>query len=141
MKAKHTNKRNAFTLIELTVVILVLLSLIAVLFIGANAWKKGSDRATSILNQRNAQTAGRSWQNINNRTTDDDWTEDDIVGPGNFMEATPNAPGQGESYEWQEGKVPSFGKSADDYDVLFMITSFQGEDEDLDHRPEDVSGW
>ena len=41
-----TTKRKAgMTLLELTVVILVLLSLISILFVGARAWKKGSDRA------------------------------------------------------------------------------------------------
>jgi len=63
MKYKlNTNK--GMTLIELTVVILVLLSLIAVLFIGATAWKEGSDRAQCIVNISNIQKAGRSLQNM-----------------------------------------------------------------------------
>ena len=48
MTLTHTQKKAAksgMTLIELTVVILVLLSLISILFVGARAWKKGSDRA------------------------------------------------------------------------------------------------
>lgn len=52
------------TLLELTVVILVLLALIAVLFIGTRAWKKGSDRTTNILNIRNIQQAVRSHENL-----------------------------------------------------------------------------
>ena len=63
MKMTHTNKAKrtkGMTLLELTVVILVLLSLISVLFIGARAWKKGSDRAACILNIRNFQQAVRS---------------------------------------------------------------------------------
>ena len=56
-----TMKRKAgMTLLELTVVILVLLSLISILFIGARAWKKGSDRAANILNIRNVQQAVRA---------------------------------------------------------------------------------
>jgi len=47
------------TLIEMTVVILVLLSVLAILFIGAKAWKKGSDRSANIMNLRNAQLAMR----------------------------------------------------------------------------------
>ena len=55
-----TMKRKAgMTLLELTVVILVLLSLISILFIGARAWKKGADRAGCILNIRNVQQAVR----------------------------------------------------------------------------------
>ena len=46
-----TMKRKAgMTLLELTVVILVLLSLISILFVGARAWKKGSDRSANIMN-------------------------------------------------------------------------------------------
>ncbi|MEM9081599.1 MAG: hypothetical protein AAGC74_13005 [Verrucomicrobiota bacterium] len=53
------------TLLELTVVILVLLSLVALLFVGVRSWKKGSDRAQSIFTIRNAQQAVRGIQNIN----------------------------------------------------------------------------
>lgn len=66
MKLTHTTKRKAgMTLLELTVVILVLLSLISILFVGARAWKKGSDRSTNILNLRNAQQAVRGHANMN----------------------------------------------------------------------------
>ncbi|MEP2777640.1 MAG: hypothetical protein ABJQ29_09020 [Luteolibacter sp.] len=63
---QHTSKRTkGMTLLELTVVILVLLSLISILFIGARAWKKGSDRTANILNIRNIQQAVRSHSNMN----------------------------------------------------------------------------
>ena len=39
---------------------------IPVLFIGARAWKKGSDRAACIITQRNIQQAVRSYQSMNN---------------------------------------------------------------------------
>jgi prepilin-type N-terminal cleavage/methylation domain-containing protein len=55
---------RGMTLIELTVVILVLLSLISIMFIGAKAWKRGSDRAGCIMNMRNMQLASRSYQNM-----------------------------------------------------------------------------
>ena len=58
---------SGMTLIELTVVILVLLTLISVLFIGAQAYKRGAERATCILNIRNVQQAVRSDQNINEK--------------------------------------------------------------------------
>ncbi len=68
MKLTHTQNMKAhksgMTLLELTVVILVLLSLISILFIGARAWKKGSDRAANILNIRNVQQAVRGHMNI-----------------------------------------------------------------------------
>lgn len=61
-----TMKRKAgMTLLELTVVILVLLSLISILFVGARAWKKGSDRSANIMNVRNVQQAARGYENTN----------------------------------------------------------------------------
>jgi hypothetical protein len=56
--------RSGMTLIELTVIIVVLLLLISVMFIGGTAWKRGSDRAGCVLNLRNVQVAARSYQNL-----------------------------------------------------------------------------
>jgi prepilin-type N-terminal cleavage/methylation domain-containing protein len=67
MKLTNTqtmNRKSGMTLLELTVVILVLLSLISILFVGARAWKKGSDRSANIMNLRNAQQAMRGYQNM-----------------------------------------------------------------------------
>ena len=59
-------RKSGMTLLELTVVILVLLSLIAILFVGARAWKRGSDRAGCLINIRNLQQAMRGDQNMRN---------------------------------------------------------------------------
>ena len=79
MKLTHTQNMKAtksgMTLLELTVVILVLLSLISILFIGARAWKRGSDRAASILQIRNVQQAVRSYSNMNGKNPGDGATE------------------------------------------------------------------
>jgi type II secretory pathway pseudopilin PulG len=66
MKTNTLNqKRTAgMTLLELTVVILVLLSLISILFVGARAWKKGADRSANIMNIRNTQQAMRGHENM-----------------------------------------------------------------------------
>ena len=69
-------KRKAgMTLLELTVVILVLLSLITILFIGARAWKKGSDRSTNLINIRNCQQAMRGHQNTKQLAFGDPFTQ------------------------------------------------------------------
>lgn len=60
----RSSSRSGITLLEMTVVIAVLLSLTIVLFIGARAWKIGSDRSACILNIRNVQVSVRSYQNI-----------------------------------------------------------------------------
>ena len=56
--------RRGMTLIEMSVVITILLTLVSVLFIGAQSWKRGSDRAACIVTQRNIQVAVRSYQNL-----------------------------------------------------------------------------
>ena len=61
---QNMKSKSGMTLLELTVVILVLLSLISILFIGARAWKKGSDRSANILNIRNVQQAVRGHGNM-----------------------------------------------------------------------------
>jgi prepilin-type N-terminal cleavage/methylation domain-containing protein len=68
MKLNNTQivkRKSGMTLLELTVVILVLLSLISILFVGARAWKKGSDRSACIINIRNVQQAVRGYMNMN----------------------------------------------------------------------------
>ncbi len=52
------------TLLEMTVVILFMLALITILFIGARAWKRGSDRTGCVTNIRNTQMGVRSYQNM-----------------------------------------------------------------------------
>jgi type II secretory pathway pseudopilin PulG len=76
MKTNTLNqKRKAgMTLLELTVVILVLLSLISILFVGARAWKKGSDRSANILNIRNTQQAMRGEENMKTLAVGADFT-------------------------------------------------------------------
>ena len=71
MNKTATKLKPGMTLIEITVVILVLLTLIAVLFIGANIYKKGADRAACILNIRNIHQAVRADQNLENRNAGD----------------------------------------------------------------------
>ena len=56
--------RAGVTLLELSVVIVVLLSLAALLMVGAQAWRRGSDRAACVINIRNVQTSVRSYQNM-----------------------------------------------------------------------------
>ncbi len=85
------------TILELTVVVLVLLSLIAILFVGARAWKTGSDRAGCIMNLRRAQQAVRSYQNVNQ--LDDGATFNvatELMGPGKLLEVAPRCPGGGD---------------------------------------------
>lgn len=85
------------TLLEMTVVILVLLSLITVLFFGAQAWKRGSDRALCIIHIQNAQKGVRSYANLYGFSPGSNAPnlQSQIFGLGRFIEATPVCPGGG----------------------------------------------
>ena len=120
MKLTQTSamkRKSGMTLLELTVVILVLLSLISILFIGARAWKRGSDRAGCILNIRNYQQAIRSYGNMNGLNPGDtipaSGTRNGVViGAGRFMENAPICPGGG-TYSGGDGTtVPTVGSVA-----------------------------
>jgi type II secretory pathway pseudopilin PulG len=103
-----TMKRKAgMTLLELTVVILVLLSLISILFIGARAWKKGSDRAANILNIRNVQQAVRAHANVRGLLEGATLASSDIVGSGKYLNSV-TAPNSDISYAYGSA-VPAIG--------------------------------
>lgn len=89
------------TLLELTVVILVLLSLISVLFIGARAWKRGSDRAICIMQIQSVQKGVRSYANLYGFSEGSNAPDlrNKVIGMGRFVEATPNCPASG-SYSY-----------------------------------------
>jgi type II secretory pathway pseudopilin PulG len=112
MKLTRITKRaKGMTLLELTVVILVLLSLISILFVGARAWKKGSDRAANVMIVRNVQQAVRSYQNMNNvseGTTVSAAVGGPIFGSGYFIENLPVHPVAGLSYSYT-GTIPGIG--------------------------------
>ena len=98
MKLPSSIKRpsRGMSLLELTVVILVMLSLISILFIGARAWMQGSDRSGCILNIRNGQNAVRAYQNV--RGLPEGMPINmaaEILGPGRYLEFNPRCPSSG----------------------------------------------
>jgi type II secretory pathway pseudopilin PulG len=152
---KHPIKsKSGMTLLELTVVILVLLSLISILFIGARAWKRGSDRAASILQIRNVQQAVRSFSNMNVHNPGDtvETLEADIFGTAadgddpatkGFLETDPRVKGHpaGTGYAFEVPAptiIPAIGS-------LYMVTvaGENGGDEPdyYNPKPADVSDW
>lgn len=128
--SRGRRRPRGLTLIELTVVILVLLALVTVLFIGGRAWKRGSDRAGCIMNIRNAQQAVRSYQNLFGRNDGAplDFNAD-LVGTGNFLETFPSCPANG-TYT-PATTIPALGT------LVISCSLSSGEN----HEPEDISGW
>jgi type II secretory pathway pseudopilin PulG len=142
MKLTPTTKRKAgMTLLELTVVILVLLSLISILFIGARAWKKGSDRAASILQIRNVQQAVRSHSNMYGKNPGDTDANlrTSIFGADKFIKTNPTTgshpAGSGFSYSIPAATtIPAIG-------TLYMTVT-GGKDVPVeDFIPSDHADW
>jgi type II secretory pathway pseudopilin PulG len=130
---KTNNKaiKSGMTLLELTVVILVLLSLIAILFVGARAWKRGSDRAGCIMNIRNVQQAARGHSNMNNTPTVVP-PATDVYGSGaNAYLPTPSCPAGG-SYTYSTADASA--------GVVFLTCSLSAA-ADGGHVPTGTSTW
>lgn len=126
---RNVSRKSGMTLLELTVVILVLLSLISILFIGARAWKKGSDRAGCIMNIRNVQQAVRGHQNMNNLIAGTELVAATKIWGANGYLNAPNCPGGG-------GYVPT--ETVPGPGVLYLTCTLAGT---LDHVPTGTGDW
>lgn len=124
------------TLLELTVVILVLMTLITTLFFGAQAWKKGSDRALCIIHIQNVQKAVRSYSNLYGFSPGGAATnlQSQVIGLGRFVESTPICPGNGTySYGQTYGSdtIPPLGE-------LYLQCTLAGT---AQHEPPNHPDW
>lgn len=118
--------RRGITLIETSIVISVILGLVSVIMVGGQAWKNGTDRATCLLNIRNAQLAGRSYQNMMARTEGQPFDTTTIIGEGRALPTLPACPAGG-TYSFVDSFPPE--------GTLFMTCSIEG------HVPDDINGW
>jgi competence protein ComGC len=117
------------TLVEITLVIAVLLMMITVLFLGVNAYKKGSDRALCIQTISTVQKAVRSYANLNALSTGVSVAnlKDQIIAPDGFITAEPECRGGG-TYSFGGDVIPLPG-------VAYMSCSIS------DHLPSGTSSW
>jgi hypothetical protein len=108
------------------IAVILLLTAISVLFIGARAWKKGSDRAGCIMNTRNVQQAVRGYQSLNRLNVGDpiDWNE--IFGPSKLLENEPVCP---------------FGGTYTFTNTIPPVGTLVGQCSHADHLPTDYSTW
>lgn len=93
---------SGMTLIEMAIVILIIISLVTILLIGAKAWKSSADRVGCIMNIRNFQQALRSYQYMNDVQPEPteyqrggQFPRNKIVGTGSFFEKEPKCPAGG----------------------------------------------
>ena len=127
---------SGMTLLEMTVVILVLLSLVTVLFFGAQAWKRGSDRALCIIHIQNVQKGVRSYSNLYgfDPGANAPNLHSQIIGMGRFVETTPVCPGGG-TYTYGQtfgaDTIPPMGS-------VYMECSLAGTDQ---HVPTVTAEW
>ena len=137
MKLTNTQtmkRKSGMTLLELTVVILVLLSLISILFIGARAWKKGSDRSANIMNIRNAQQAVRGHANMRGLLEGDTTVTEAVIygaagdGVGGYLRK-PAPPNNDITLYKGSGVVPESG-------ILWLEVTYTGTGE-VDYAPAD----
>lgn len=133
LKRSH---RSGMTLLELTVVILVLLSLISILFIASRAWKAGTDRSTCIMHIEMVQKSVRGYSNMYNQDPGTTVTDlmGKIIGYGCFVETEPTCPADGDyvfGEDFGVDTIPPVG-------TLYMkcsLASTHG------HEPVDYSTW
>ena len=120
------------TLLELTVVILVLLSLIVITVIGARAWKRGSDRALCITRLRSVQQGVRGFCNLYgyNPGVSVPGLQSLVIGSGRFVEAMPGCPAGGD-YSTLGDQIPSIG-------TLYMTCSLAATNQ---HEPTQYADW
>ncbi|MEM9079759.1 MAG: prepilin-type N-terminal cleavage/methylation domain-containing protein [Verrucomicrobiota bacterium] len=141
---KLTNVKNAkrgMTLLELTVVILVLLSLISILFVGVRAWKQGADRSQSIMTIRNAQQAIRGIQNMQAANPGDTVAALDTQVFGNTGAEYINtglAPG---TVPTHPATGVTFGFHAGGATVLPAVSTTYITSDDAAYNPTDTTGW
>ncbi|RYY52011.1 MAG: hypothetical protein EOO09_22465 [Chitinophagaceae bacterium] len=124
------------TLLEMTVVIMVMLTLITVLFFGVQAWKRGSDRAICIVHIQNVQKGVRSFSNLYGYVEGSNVSnlQNHVIGLGKFVDVAPVCPGQGTySYGANFGTdtIPPTGE-------LYAECSLKTSGE---HEPPEHSDW
>jgi type II secretory pathway pseudopilin PulG len=129
-KTRARKAAKGMTLLEMTVVILVLIALITTLFAGARAWVRGSNRSTCVINIRLVQQAVRSHQNINALSVGASLDiPGNLTGPDKFIQATSVCPAGG-TYTYAT-TIPPLG-------TLAMTCSLAVSEE---HVPMGYAGW
>lgn len=124
------------TLIEITLVIAILLSLIAVLFLGVAAYKKGADRAKCILNISTVQKSMRSYANLNELEIADAMLIGTLAGAGKMLAVQPACPDTLGGYTFL-AVVPAASTKASELYTVCKLAGTVGND----HSPKNAVGW
>ena len=127
--SRYTASSAGFTLLEVTAVVAIMLSLMIVLFIGANEYKKGADRAACIQNISTIQRSVRSFGNLYGVFPGETVTDlkSKLIGVDKFLEVEPTCPGDG-TYSFLADILPLPGE-------LYLDCSIP------DHVPPNATSW
>ena len=126
------------TLIEISVVLLVLLSLSSLLWFAARSWKEGSDRVFCVMHIRLMQVSMRSYTHSSAYHPGQDLSRvnppvtllNELVGPGKYVPEIPRCPSRG-IYQFGDNVVPEVGE-------LYMKCSLA---DGRRHEPKDYHSW
>lgn len=129
---KNTSLRSGLSIIELSAVVAVLMALTSILYVGAKAYKSGSDKAGCILSIQSVQSAVRSYSNLNGHAPGATVQnlKDKLVGSDKFVPTLPHCPAEG-VYNNLGNKIPVHGE-------LYMSCSLA---EDEGHVPSQFDAW
>lgn len=125
------------TLIELTLVMVILILFLGMTWVAVAAWKGGADRSACILNIRHMQLAVRGYANSQSLNPGDDTSarvpsvvlQNELVGVGKYVVNAPRCPAGG-TYTMGGNTIPAIG-------TLYMSCSLGGNG----HVPEEYDSW
>ncbi len=142
MTIKSTSTKRAIapgmTLLEVTVIVVVLLTFLGMTFIGVRAWKRGSDRMSCVMNIYRTQMAVRSVADMNGLAPGTDAgalsnpidVQALLMGENGFIDSVPECPGSG-TYHFGGNVIPRKG-------VLYVSCSMAAAG---NHVPIDYAKW
>lgn len=137
MTPPHYSLRKGVTLLELTVVISMILTLLSTLFISATYYRDGATRATCVAQITQIQKGVRSYQNLEGLNPGTPVSTADFIGPGKPMDTPSTCPRDNKAYQYY-GVIPPEG-------VAFAkCTTFgpgTGTDAEDTHHPGDLTAW
>ncbi len=124
------SRMRGMTLLEMTVVILVMLGLVGILIVSGRSWMLGTNRSGCIMNIRNMQNAVRAYQNTNQLSDGVSLNiSTDLIGPGKYILDHPKCPGGG--HYTPLNRIPAVGQLVMSCDLETI----------LGHQPTDHEEW
>lgn len=131
--------RAGMTLVETTLVILLLLGFVSFLFVATRGWIRAADRSKCIMNLHQVQKAVRGLANLNRYEPGQEVAglPQMIFGPGKFIEGTVFCPAGG-VYHFGVPGEKQVGERIPEPGELYMWCTLRDSEK---HRPDDQQEW